>query len=155
MAIVSILALILAFYYYAFPKLYDFLNRNILNKNQKGIVDSFYVEPSQIKVSENATIYLSIVINDKEKHTVEITFETDPLVQVFKPSGEKLPRIKDYYVYNLSLDSTYEYIKLRFTVRGNLSGLVNAIEYPIILSIKLDGNLIPRTWNNVSLTVRK
>lgn len=114
----------------------------------------FSLNPTDITVSQNATIKITIENQDLRNHEIKIYFIADPRVTFYEPIEEQLIKdgLKSEYI--MQIESVQTSISLQFYVKGELPGRVSVVGYPISLEVFVDGMVVPITWGDQILTIR-
>ncbi len=118
-------------------------------------VIEFSVSPTEVTVNQNATLKITIENLDRKSHAVKLLFGADPLLFLFKPTGEPLSKNDSNFTYSFVMESVQSRSSLEFVVKGLLRGTVSFTGYPISLQIISDEKMIAKTWSDITLTVKK
>lgn len=158
--IVLFVAILLVLVYVLYPNVLSFLSRNNSIKSSISNVSviKYDINPREIKTTDNATIELSLK-NDGRRHKVQVILYSNEFIKIYLLSGDLLnsTRIKELngFTYSFYLDPAFSEVSLNFVLKGSLNNLVNSADCTIVLDLFVDDSLLNRTWNNVTVTIRK
>lgn len=113
------------------------------------------LDPAEVKAGQSSTLTVTLENLDKRTHTIKLYFSADPKVSFIKPNGEPLERNDSSFTYTFVLESAQSTSVLQFLVSGKLSETVSFAGYPIYLEILVDGERISKSWQDLTLTIRK
>lgn len=154
-----IIALLLVVAYALFPNIFSFFYKKVAETSTNEIsVVKYSITPKEIKLTDNATIEISIV-NNRKGHNIQVIFYTNKFVNIYLPSGKPLNVTRagevNKFLYSFYLDPSFQEVLLNFMIKGGLNSLVDSSEYTVVLDLLVDGSPINKTWNNATITIRK
>lgn len=118
-------------------------------------ISNFSIKPSFIKEGKRASITVGVRNLDMKTHEIKLIFKVSPRVLIFKGAEQPLPKENSFYTYTFTLDAADPEEERIFTVTATLEEGISRADYPLSLSVLVDGKELRKTWKDLSLTVQR
>lgn len=116
-------------------------------------ITEFSIDDPEIKTGQSAVIYIKIKNVDLKTHSIKYKFTVSQRITLFSGAEMELSKENSDYVYTFTLDAAVPSVERVFTLVAKLEEGISKAEYPIKLSIFVDGNKINTDWKDLELTV--
>jgi hypothetical protein len=109
------------------------------------------LNPSTIRENEIAQLTVSLKNLDLKTHQLKLAFDINPRILVYAGTEQLLQ--DDTFL--LTLEASQPSDERIFTMTGVLEAKSSSCDYPISLKVYENGNELSKTWNDITLTIKK
>jgi hypothetical protein len=109
------------------------------------------LNPSTIKEEESAQLTLSLKNLDLKTHQIKIVFDVNPRIVVY--AGTEV--LLQDHTFSLTLDASKPSEERVFTMTDLLETKISSSNCPINLKVYVDENELSKTWDDITLTIKK
>jgi hypothetical protein len=109
------------------------------------------LSPTTVRENEVARLTLSLKNLDLKTHEVYIVFDVNPRMLIYAGTEQLL----ENNTFSLTLEASRSSDERIFTLTGFLEGKISSSDYPVSLKIYVDGVQLSKTWDDLTLTIKK